>query len=283
MEITLQAKAKINLFLDITGTRPDGYHDISTIMHTVSLSDTVSVSFMDKPGINITTNRPYIPTDERNIAFRTAKAVIERLSTNQGLSIKLTKHIPVGGGLGGSSTDGSAVLKALNMLFGMPFGDEELLKIASSLSADMPFCLTGGAALCEGIGEKITLLPSLKKCWAVIVKPPFSLNTKNMYAAYDLSPHKEEKKADGIIAAIKEGNIRAVADNLYNAFDPIATDIKPQIAQYKKALLEKGALAALMTGSGSCVYGLYDNEGAAHSAAQKLKSEKMFTYCVKLV
>ncbi len=283
MDITVSANAKINLYLDITGKRPDGYHNIKTLMHTVDLRDSVKIMLTSKPGIKIICDKPFLPTDERNIAYRAAKEFFSAINEKAGVIIKIKKCIPVGGGLGGSSTDGAAVLWGLNYLFGKPYSESELLVKASSLGADVPFCLKKGAALCEGIGDVMTFLPPLQSAFAVILKPDFSLNTKEMYSLYDLSEKDLPPDFSKIQAALCEKNIPALGKTLYNAFLPPALSLKPQIAYHLDRILKSGALGASMSGSGSCLFGLYESKKDADKAAESLNLKNTAAYSVRLI
>ena len=283
MNITVSANAKVNLFLDITGKREDGYHTISSVMHTLDLKDSIDLSFNKTGNIEITTSNPYIPTDERNIAYKSASKFLSEIKTNQGVSINITKRIPVGGGLGGSSTDGAAVLTGLNYLFGKPFSEVELLSLGATLSADMPFCMKKGAALCEGIGEIMTPLPTFSCCYAAIINPRFSLNTKMMYGLYDSEGEQIHPSPDKMIEALKNNSVKDAAKALFNAFELPAGNLRPAILRFKERLLTEGALGALMSGSGSCVYGLFDSLNTCEALCEKLKYENIFAVCARVI
>lgn len=283
MNITVSANAKVNLFLDILRKRPDGYHNISSVMHTLDLHDSLDLSLSDKKGIIITSTNPYIPKDERNIAYKAAEKFLSELKEERGVTINIRKRIPIGGGLGGSSTDGAAVLSGLNYLFGKPFSEDSLLTMAASLSADMPFLLKKGAALCQGIGEILTPLPTLSCCFAVIISPKFSLNTKIMYELYDEDKNPFNPSEENIINAIKENSVSSVSSNLYNAFEKPAVKLKPEIASFKERLLKEGAKGVLMSGSGSCVYGLFDKQSEALALSEKLSFEKIRAISSRLI
>lgn len=283
MNITVSANAKVNLFLDITGKREDGYHTISSVMHTLDLKDSIDLSFNKTGNIEITTSNPYIPTDERNIAYKSASKFLSEIKTNQGASINITKRIPVGGGLGGSSTDGAAVLTGLNYLFGKPFSEVELLSLGATLSADMPFCMKKGAALCEGIGEIMTPLPTFSCCYAAIINPRFSLNTKMMYDLYDSEGEQIHPSPDKMIEALKNNSVKDAAKALFNAFELPAGNLRPAILRFKERLLTEGALGALMSGSGSCVYGLFDSLNTCEALCEKLKYENIFAVCARVI
>ncbi|MDO5478499.1 MAG: 4-(cytidine 5'-diphospho)-2-C-methyl-D-erythritol kinase [Clostridia bacterium] len=283
MNITVSANAKINLFLDITGKREDGYHNIASVMHSLDLHDSINLTFNREERIIITTGNPYIPTDERNIAYKSAAKFLSELKTTQGISINITKRIPIGGGLGGSSTDGAAVLSGLNYIFRKPFSDEELLKMGASLSADIPFCMKKGAALCEGIGEIMTPLPTFSCCYAAIINPRFSLNTKMMYERYDSEGDNAHPSPEPMMAALKNNSVSDAAKYLYNAFEYPAGTLRPAVLRFKERLLAEGAVGALMSGSGSCVYGLFDNLSDCNALCEKLTFEKIFAIAARVI
>lgn len=284
MEITVSANAKLNLFLDITGRRSDGYHTISSVMHTLDLHDSLTLSHAKTSGITLTSTHPYLPLDESNIIIKAAKQFLMRLHAKDGLSLHLVKRIPIGGGLGGSSTDGAATLTGLNFLFGRPFSDDELLNMAASLSADMPFCLKKGAALCQGIGDELTDLPALSSCFAVVIKPRFSLSTKLMYALYDeqstLFSHPD---IGPMLDAIHSGDVSAVGKALYNVFLPLAEAQKPSLRQFIDRLILSGASYVSMSGSGSCLFALFDRLSCAEAVWERLQYDDQTAFLTRLL
>ncbi len=282
MDITVSAMAKINLFLDITGKRNDGYHTINTLMHSIDLHDSVKVSLIKSGEIRLSSGLHFIPSDERNIAYKAAKAFFSLLGENWGADIKITKRIPVGGGLGGSSTDGAAVLEALNFLTGKPFSPEALSSLGASLSADIPFCLKKGAALCCGIGEEITPLESLQGIFALIIKPRFSLNTKEMYSLFDLSK-KECVDINPMLSAFCNKDFHAICENLYNAFYLPAISKEPSLENLYTLLKEGGAEGVLMSGSGSCIYGLFDSKKRCEKLYSLLSEKGLTVFLTRLM
>lgn len=284
MDITVSANAKINLYLNITGRREDGYHNIETVMHSVDLRDSVKVSLDNSGKIILTCDKPYIPTDEKNIAYKAAALFLHETGKKSGVRIEIKKRIPVGGGLGGSSTDGAAVLSALNYLSGNPFSDDELILFSSRLGADVPFCLKKGAALCSGIGDKITPLPALKNAFAVIVKPPFSLGTKDMYDRFDaFGAEKQPPDISKVTSALKLGDQKLLCKTLYNAFWNAAKQLNPEITRYTSALEQSGAEGVSMSGSGSCVFGLFNSMKKAETVKELLKSSGFSVFSTRLI
>lgn len=272
-KITVLAQAKINLYLDIVGTRKDGYHLLETIMQSVDLSDIVEVS-PAREGISVSCSNPEIPQDSGNICHKAAKLFLERFGGNSGANIRIEKRIPHGAGLGGGSADAAAVLFAMNELNGLPALSDELSALAAEIGADVPFCLTGGTAVCRGIGEKIEPLSPLPERFYLVIKPNFGCPTKEAYMRYDSAPLASKNA----LKAFCNAGLR-YHEHLYNIFEEIYKD--PQISEIKSKLLETGALGALLTGSGSAVFGVYETAQKAASAARAFP--EMFTAVAKPV
>lgn len=278
--IRLSAHAKINLCLDIAGVREDGYHLLKTVMQEVSLSDTL---FMEKAarGIELTCNRRYIPTDGKNVVCRVAAAFFESCGISGGVKITLKKRIPCGAGLGGGSSDGAAALDGLCRLYGVKMSLSDKIRLTQSIGADIPFFFYGGTALCEGIGEKVTPLPALPPCGLVIVKPGVSLSTAAIFA----SPLTKTggDSAAGVVAAIKERNIEALCSRAQNALERASIALCPAIDKIKAELCENGARFSMMSGSGSAVFGIFENAAAAAGAVSALSGKYAEVYAVSPV
>lgn len=266
-----RACAKLNLYLDITGVLPDGYHSLCSVMQSIDLYDTVSIELADK--ITLSTNKAYIPTDERNTAYKAAKVFFDATGINGGADIRIKKTIPVGAGMAGGSADAAAVLNLLNILYGMPLSGEELSAAALKVGADVPFCLEGGTMLAEGKGEKLTRLPRLPKCFFVVVKPDFSVSTKDAYKMFD-EQGGDCPELSGILKAIERQNVRDICANMGNDLERCIAAGHPQIDEIKEKLHKLGAVGSMMTGSGSAVFGIFDNMGLAQRAADALRMPK---------
>ena len=266
MSLTVKAYAKVNLWLDITQRRPDGFHDLNTVMRRIDLYDDVTVDTNGSGDVFILCDDPEVPTDERNVAYRAAKLFFASANKNLGAIIRITKRIPKQAGLGGSSTDGAAVLTALNTLCGKPFGVERLCSLGAKLGADVPFCITGGTARCNGIGDIIQPIDCTGFA-AVVVIPELCRFTADAYLKYDLSPIPERPGFDAYCGGI--GRDRTfLARNMYNIFEAIYAD--PRIGAVKKQLTDAGALGACMSGSGSAVFGIFDDMADAQAAVEKI-------------
>lgn len=273
-EIKVKAYAKINLFLDITGVLPNGYHSLNNIMQQIELHDEVTVKLSEGNGISVTCDNSEIPTDKRNIAYKAAELFMRETGLSAEINIDIKKNIPVMAGLGGSSTDGAAVLTALNLLCGTPLNQETPEKAGAALGADVPFCIRGNAAFCKGIGERMTDIQGLEHCSILIIKPDFSCNTADAYGLYDKSPVKCSGEPDFLLSALNENDLKKTGANLYNIFEVLYSDSR--IEEIKNALLELKAVGAALSGSGSAVYGLFENEEAALYAKSKLNYPFMF-------
>lgn len=273
---TARSYAKINLTLDVLGKRPDGYHDVEMIMQTVSLHDIVVVDKTDS-GITISTNLVYLPTNEKNIAYKAALAFFEYTGTNGGCDISMTKNIPVAAGLAGGSGNAAAVLCALDRLYNTNLPLDTLKDIGATLGADVPYCFSGGTALATGIGEILTPLPPVPKCTILMVKPSISVSTGTVYEAIDSAEILKHPDTDAMISAIKSGDISAIADNLSNVMGTVTENIHPIVRGIRRKMILNGALGAVMSGSGPTVFGIFPDYDTAK------KSHDSFYYQFKEV
>lgn len=263
-----KAFAKLNLYLGIHGLREDGYHELETVFQAIDLCDLVALSVHRRGGISLRCNLPFLPTDNRNLAVKAAEAFFRASGLeNPGLNINIKKVIPVGAGMAGGSTDAACVLRLLNRAFGMPLCDKKLAETALSLGADVPFCLYGGTALAKGVGEKLQPLAAMPDCFLVVAKPNFSVATKDAFSLYDRQPAVDYPASGALLRGLEQGDLKAVADNLYNALEAPVGGQKPLILRLRETLSRQGALGARMTGSGSAVFGIFDTEDKARQAA----------------
>ena len=274
-ETTVQARAKINLTLDVTGRREDGYHTVRMVMQSVALHDTIRVAVTQgerKPrGILLTCNLPYLPVDERNLAYRAAELFYQETDALPGTcEIHIEKRIPMAAGLAGGSSDAAAVLRALAALHNVCLTDDELCAMGLKLGADVPYCLRGGTMLAEGIGEELTALSPMPHCWVVLCKPPFAVSTKDAYREMDEVSIRQRPDTKGMIRALEKGDYHGVASRLSNVMELVTAAKRRQIGEIKSFLTENGADGTLMSGSGPTVYGLFSDEGRARTAAKML-------------
>lgn len=273
----LKATAKINLALDVLGTRPDGYHEVRMIMQMVDMYDNIYLEVRKgQPGIELTTNLPYIPTDEHNLAFKAAKILMDEKGIREdGLSIRLDKFIPVAAGLAGGSSDAAAVMVGVNRLFRMEFSRKELMERAAGIGADVPYCVLRGTALSEGIGEVLTSLPDMPDCRILLCKPNINVSTRAVYEALDASPITDHPDTDGMIEAIRRGDLRGIVSEfcMKNVLEPVTKSRYPIIGAIEEDMMKKGALNAMMSGSGPTVFGIFNDKDKSNEAKMFLKDK----------
>jgi len=275
-----KANAKINLYLDVVSVREDGFHDIKSVMHTVSLCDEISVKYIPSKTTYIklfVAGNRFLPTDSKNLAYRAAALFLNKASITAGIEINMRKNIPVAAGLAGGSADAAAVLKALNKIFGRLFSDKALSAIGSELGSDIPFCLYGKTALCEGRGEIMTKLSDSLRLHFVIAVANEHVSTPLAYKRLD----EIYSSFDGSIKTGGDGHYSALLSDmkigiltqnaLFNVFEPAVFPICPGAEFIKSKLVELGASASLMSGSGPSVFGVFDTEEKAKKAAEELK------------
>lgn len=267
----LKAYAKINLILDITGVLENGYHSIYSVMQSVSLCDEIEVTRNGSGKVSIICREDGVPEDERNIAYKAAVRFFDYCGIDdRGVCIEIKKNIPHAAGLAGGSADGAAVIKALCELYDKKLRYNELVKIAEKVGADIPFCLFGGTALAQNIGEVLSFLPDMPDCFIVISKPCEQVKTDGAYAAYDeMSDKIRHLDRDGMLQAVLSENLGEIANKCSNVFEQFVEVCDR--AYIKSVMRESGAKAACMSGSGPSVFGIFDNPDSAQCAYEKLK------------
>lgn len=277
--VTVRAPAKINLLLDIIGKGADGYHFLRTVMQTVSLYDKITIRLENEAGIRIYCDKENIPLDSENLAYKAAEAFFNYTKLQgSGLGITLGKNIPSQAGLAGGSADAAGVLVGLNALFEAGLSYEELKEIGLTLGADVPFCIKGGTALAEGIGEILTTLPDISDdCVFLIAKPPIGCSTPAVFKAYDEIEAPAHPECDGLIAAAATGNPELFAPLCSNILEQ-AVSIH-EIEKIKNTMLLNGAMGASMTGSGSAVFGIFEKKKQANDCADSLPAGYFTAVC----
>ncbi len=266
--IKLRAHAKINLSLDIIGKRPDGYHDLASVMQSIRLFD--EVTLRPHKEVVVQSDLSFLPCDDKNIAWRAARLFFDEIGSSEGVSIQIQKRIPVGGGLGGGSADAAAVLMGLNRMHGFPVSFERLRELGLMCGADVPFCMTGGTCLAEGLGEKLTPLVPLSNCHILLVRPRFPLSTKKIFSLVGDAKITKHPDTEGLIGALANRDLDGVLKRMYNTLEAFVP--REEIAEYKALLLKEDADAALMTGSGSVVYGIFKTRDAAENAKERFSA-----------
>ncbi len=274
-QLTIRAMAKINLGLDVTRRREDGYHEVRMIMQTVNLFDELSFRKIPEDEFRLSTNLGFLPTDKNNLIVKAASILKEEFGIREGLSIRLKKNIPVAAGMAGGSVDAAAAFHAVNEMFDLGLSVEELQKRAVKVGADVPYCIQGGTALSEGIGEILTPLPAAPECTVLVAKPPIHVSTKFVYQNLHLDRLDHHPDIDGILKSIENGDIRGVAQRLENVLESVTVREFPVIEQIKQKMKDYGALGSLMSGSGPTVFGLYENRETARKAYDALKKSRL--------
>lgn len=269
MSLTFAAPAKLNLALDVTGRRADGYHTLRSVMQTIDWYDTITIAASADGQWHLTCDGG-LPQDDNNIATRAAKLFCERAGVPCAYTVSIHKEVPVEAGMGGGSSDAAALLRALSVVIRHPFTSEDKLSMAAQLGADVPFFLAGGTLLAEGIGTELSLLPSLPNCTFVVVKPDGGVSTPEAYRRLDSIPTLYHPDIDGMIAALQQQDLHGVAAHIGNSFEaPLEL---PHTATLTAFLREHGALAAALTGSGSAVFGVFETSPAAEAAAKAVRT-----------
>ena len=266
--LRLKAFGKINLALDVLGRKPDGYHEVRMIMQTVGLHDRIDLYRTAEPGIRLETNLFYLPSNEQNLAYRAAALLFDEFGIEEGLSIRLRKFIPVSAGMAGGSTDAASV-----RMFGLGLTTSQLMERGVKLGADIPYCIMRGTALSEGIGEKLTRLPSMPQCQVLIAKPGISVSTKTVYEMLDARTLRPEDHPDidGMVEAIRKRDLYEVAGRFGNVLELVTAGRYPVIGQIEELMKEYGAINAMMSGSGPTVFGLFSNPSSARKAYEALR------------
>ena len=278
------AYAKLNLTLDVLGKREDGYHDIKSVMQTISLRDDIQIDLGTGNPWAIHCDKEGVPTDETNLCWKAAKAFFDTIGQDpDGLEIFITKRIPMQAGLGGGSADAAAVLRALNRQYNMPLSLLALAELGSTVGSDVPFCVLCGTAVVEGRGERIRKLPDMPECIFVVCKPDFSVSTPELYAVIDEKQIANRPDSAAMESAILAGDLDAIAHTVCNVFDPIVTEGHPELNYIKSIMNTYGGVGYQMTGSGSAVYGIVGNFENAAVICNMLRDNYSQIYIAKTV
>ena len=281
----VQARAKLNLTLDVLGKRPDGYHDLRMIMQSVELADNLNLAWNDAGELRVRTNLHFLPGNEKNLAAQAALRWWEaRGRAPRGLDIAIDKKIPVCAGLAGGSSDAAAVLRALNELEDVHLTPEKVAEIGERVGSDVPYCVLGGTALAEGRGEILTPLPPLPRCWVVLCKPEFSISTPALFAKIDSVKLRCRPDTQGAVAALEAGDLAGVARRLYNVFeDALPERQRTRVNDIKNAMIQCGALGASMSGTGPTAFGLFDSAASAQEAGARLRELRRDVFLTRTV
>ena len=271
----LRALANINLGLDILRKREDGYNEVWMIMQTIQMYDVLEMKKVKKPGISLSVNYPYIPSDERNLVYKAAKLLMDEFQVKEGVDIRLEKFIPVAAGMAGGSSDAAAAMVGINHLFKLGLSEKDLMDRAVNIGADVPYCIMRGTALAEGIGEKLTRIAQVPDCYVLIGKPGIGVSTKTAYESLQLDKIQSHPDIDGMIRDIENGNLLAMTDKMGNVFESGIIGKYPVIGEIKDLMEANGALKAMMSGSGPTVFGIFDDREKMEAAAAVLRQSNL--------
>lgn len=270
--VWINAPAKINIGLDVLRRREDGYHEVKMIMQSIRLFDRLTLTKTSEAGIHLHTNLRFLPVNEDNLVYRSAKLLMDEFGIQEGVDIRLDKRIPVAAGMAGGSTDAASCMLAMNDLFQLGLSKRALMKRGVTLGADIPYCILKGTALSEGIGEKLSTIPETPDCYVLIAKPSFHVSTKFVYTNLVLDEHTEHPDIDGMIQSMKKNDLTGLCQQMANILETVTIPAHPEIADIKRCMMENGALGSLMSGSGPTVFGIFDDLDKAAFAKEKCRS-----------
>ncbi|AGZ54766.1 4-diphosphocytidyl-2-C-methyl-D-erythritol kinase [Bacillus velezensis] len=282
MRILEKAPAKINLSLDVTSKRPDGYHEVEMIMTTIDLADRIELTELPENVIRVASHNRFVPDDQRNLAYQAAKLLKERFQVKKGVSIMITKVIPVAAGLAGGSSDAAATLRGLNRLWDLKLSVEELAELGAEIGSDVSFCVYGGTALATGRGEKIRHISAPPHCWVVLAKPTIGVSTAEVYRRLNLQQVRHPD-VQAMIDAIEEKSFQKVCGQLGNVLESVTLSLHPEVAMIKNQMKRFGADAVLMSGSGPTVFGLVQYESKVQRIYNGLRGFCDQVYAVRMI
>ncbi|MDQ9149901.1 4-(cytidine 5'-diphospho)-2-C-methyl-D-erythritol kinase [Bacillus velezensis] len=282
MRILEKAPAKINLSLDVTSKRPDGYHEVEMIMTTIDLADRIELTELPENVIRVASHNRFVPDDQRNLAYQAAKLLKERFQVKKGVSIMITKVIPVAAGLAGGSSDAAATLRGLNRLWDLKLSVEELAELGAEIGSDVSFCVYGGTALATGRGEKIRHISAPPHCWVVLAKPTIGVSTAEVYRRLNLQQVRHPD-VQAMIDAIEEKSLQKVCGQLGNVLESVTLSLHPEVAMIKNQMKRFGADAVLMSGSGPTVFGLVQYESKVQRIYNGLRGFCDQVYAVRMI
>lgn len=291
--VNRRAYGKVNLGLDVVGRRADGYHLVKMIMQTVDVYDDITITLKSRKAdssytIAITCDNPEVPTNENNLVYKAAKIIFEKYGIHADICIDIKKCIPAAAGMAGGSADGAAVIKAINELFSLEMKDAEMDEIALMLGADVPFCLRKGTYISEGIGEILTKITDMPHCQMLIIKPDFGVSTVWAYKELDkyLEEHGDRNELhpdiDGLINALENEDLKRIAGKMGNILETVTLEKYPELQAIKQRLIDAGALASLMSGSGPTVFGIFDDASKAERAFIDFEGDQYGKFKVEL-
>lgn len=273
----MKAYAKINIALDAIGKREDNYHLLRMIMQTIDLYDVIDIEKSKDSKVSISCNKHYVPTDERNLAYKAAVLFKDEFDIKSGVRIKIKKNIPVAAGMAGGSTNAAAVLVLMNKLFNINAESKVLKEIGLKIGADIPYCIEGGTALCEGIGEIITPLKPFENKILVVLKPNFGVSTKEVYTSLDINKIRKHANIEGLIQAMEKDDLKYVCKNMKNVLENVTIKKHTILKNIKEDMRRSGALGAMMSGSGPTLFAFFDNMLTAQKSFEFLKGKYKYS------
>ncbi|CEK32501.1 4-diphosphocytidyl-2-C-methyl-D-erythritol kinase [[Clostridium] sordellii] len=280
--IGLKSRAKINLSIDVLGKRQDGYHIVEMIMQTIDLYDNLKITQIEEDSIKIKSNSQDIPLNQDNIVYKAANILKEKFNIKKGIEISIQKNIPVAAGMAGGSSNAAAVLVGLNRIWDLGLNRLELKDIALQLGADVPFCITGGSALAQGIGEELTDIKGLNENIHILIcKPNIFVSTKEVYQSLDMNEIKKRPDNQKLIDALQVNDVKYVSENMVNVLEEVTSSKYNEINQIERIIMDNKALGSMMSGSGPTVFGLFDNKEYAIRAKEELLQNYNQVYLVK--
>lgn len=270
--LNYKARAKVNLALDVCRRLENGYHEIKTVMQTVDIYDELEFKMRNDPDIILfVDSKDYLGNLENNLIFRAAKLMKEQYSIHKGIEIHLKKHIPIAAGMAGGSTDAAATMLAMNEMFALEIDKKKLMEQAVRLGADIPFCILGGTALAQGIGERLKPLPAPPQTALLVVKPTIMVSTKWVYENLRVNELEKHPDIDGMVEALEQGNLKGITDRMENVMEAVTQNKYPIIKEIKELMLESNAMNAIMSGSGPSIFGVFADAGQASAAAEHVR------------
>ncbi|MBC6004530.1 MAG: 4-(cytidine 5'-diphospho)-2-C-methyl-D-erythritol kinase [Paeniclostridium sp.] len=279
--IDLKSRAKINLSIDVLGKRDDGYHIVEMIMQTIDLYDNLKITKIEGDFIKIKSDSEDIPLNQDNIVYKAADILKKRFNIKDGVEISIQKNIPVAAGMAGGSSNAAAVLVGLNKVWNLGLSESELKEIGLQLGADVPFCITGGSALAQGIGEELTNIHGLSEGVNILVcKPDIFVSTKEVYQSLDMNKVQKRPENQKLIESLKNDDIKYVSENMVNVLEEVTASKYKEIKQIEATMMKNKALGSMMSGSGPTVFGLFDNKEYAIKAKEELLIDYNQVYLV---
>lgn len=279
-QLKVKARAKINLTLDVLGRRETGYHDVEMIMQQINLYDVVTVSKITEQNIELTCSDGFLPTDDKNLAYKAAALMRDRFKLEMGFKIHIEKNIPVAAGLAGGSTDAAAVIKAINTLCNLNLSVKQMQELGFTLGSDIPFCFMEGCAVARGLGELLTPQRGFEHAWMVLVKPGFGVSTKEVYENLSIADIAEHPNTSQMMSALDRQSRHEILNGLCNVLETVTLKLHPKVSEVKSMLASYGADGVMMSGSGPTVFGFFNNYDRAKSAHKTIKKHYPQSYVV---